>query len=298
MIGNDKLPERQIWSESAASEPTYGRSEYLCYRLLVGLERSRCSAVSRSKFHKLSCITDRYLLSELGHDVGFPRYWYIYGEVMDEQSIARGFYRAPAAKFWAGQQYVPADDVADWEFAVPEAEKDRIDEAVRWTVNRFEQWSAADIQRYQYREFVPNQFIRAYSTLRAQLQDVDLDTQYTLGDFSATPRSTEEFVEDCLDEMVRSYPREDYPEMYDLFLRWDETVRLLLDGTPNYRGIEELLESFVRTLSKVELRFHHRQNIADARIREWENDRLEVKSEFRSRLAAKHEELLAARERR
>ena len=56
------------------ADGSLGRAEFLCYRLLVRLEDSRSGAISRSKFNKLSCIADRYLQSELDHDIGFPRY--------------------------------------------------------------------------------------------------------------------------------------------------------------------------------------------------------------------------------
>ncbi|MFC4552677.1 MULTISPECIES: hypothetical protein [Halorussus] len=277
------------------SSGPFGQAEYLCYRLLVRLDDSRSTATSRSKFNKLSCIADRYLQSELGHDIEFPRYWYVYGEVVDEPSLDRSFYNAPAAKFWSGQQYFPADDVSDWDFAVEDREKRYIDEAVRWTVGKFERQNTDQIKRYQYREFVPNRFIRAYSELRSQLKRVDLDEQRTLGDFQAADRSRRESVVAALDEMATTYPREDYPEAFELFRSWNDTVRLLLDDDPNYAVVEAFLDSFITTLSKVELRFHHRRNIPDARIKAWEDERLEVKEAFRSNLAEKRRELLAAR---
>ena len=271
---------------------SYGRAEYLCYRLLVRLEESRSNAISRSKFNKLSCIADRHLQSELDHDIGFPRYWYIYGEVVDEQSLDRSFYNAPSAKFWSGQQYFPADDVSDWDFDVPRAERDLIDDAARWTVGTFARTNTDHIKTYQYREHVPNRFIRAYSELRTRLKDVDLDEQRTLGDFDVTPNSRREFVTAALDEMARTYPRDDYPEAYDLFRQWNDTVRLLIAEDPDYAAVEEFLDSFIKTLSKVEIRFHHRQNIPDERIKAWEDERLAVKDEFRTQLAAKRRELL------
>ncbi|WP_158058993.1 hypothetical protein [Halorussus halophilus] len=271
-----------------------GASEYLCYRLLVELEASKSSQISRSKFHRLSCITDRYLDSELGVDIGFPRYWYLYGEVVDEQSLDGRFYHAPAAKHWNGQRYVPADDVSDWDFVVDDETKSRIETAVGRTVQRFERASMEQIKRYQHREHIPNEFVRAYSDLRSQLKRVDLDEQYTLGDFTPTEKPTVEFVEASLDAMAETYPREDYPEAYHLFAEWEETVRLLLDDDPDYATVEAFLDSFVTMLAKVELRFHHRQHIPDERIMAWEDERLEVKDEFAGQLADKRRELLAS----
>lgn len=275
----------------------FGASEYLCYRLLVELERSRSRAVSRSKFHKLSCLADRHLQSERDRDIGFPRYWYVYGEVMDEQSIDGRFYHAPAAKFWSGQRYVPVEDVNDWDFPVPDDEKADIDAAVDWAVRNFERTNAEGVKEYLYRHHIPNEFVRTFSDLRSQLNRVNLDEQYTLGDFEVTSRSTRGFVLDSLEEMVAAYPRDDYPEAYELFLEWYDTVELLLEPTdPDYGLFAEFLDSLIAMLSKVELRFHHRQHIPDERIRVWEHERLEAKSEFASKLSERRRELLDDRE--
>lgn len=274
----------------------FGPSEYLCYRLLVELERSRSKAVSRSKFHKLSCLADRHLQSERDRDIGFPRYWYVYGEVMDEQSIDGRFYHAPAAKFWSGQRYVPVEDVNDWDFPVPDDQKADIDAAVDWAVRNFERTNAEGVKEYLYRHHIPNEFVRTYSDLREQLNRVNLDEQYTLGDFQVTSRSTRGFVLDSLEAMVEAYPRDDYPEAYKLFLEWYDTVELLLEPTdPDYGMFAEFLDSLITMLSKVELRFHHRQHIPDERIRVWERERLEAKSEFASKLSERRREILRDR---
>jgi hypothetical protein len=271
----------------------FGASEYLCYRLLVELENSRSFPVSGSRFHKLSCITDRRLATERDCEVGFPRYWYVYGEVVDEQSLDGDFYIAPSANHWSGRRYLPVEDVSQWNFGVEGDRKDAIDSAVDWAVETFERSNAAAVEKYQYRHHVPNEFVQTYSDLRTQLTEVDLNEQSTLGDFGATDKSTRAFVIDSLERMVETYPREDYPEAYELFVEWYETVDLLLEAEdPDYGAIEEFLDSFITMLSKVELRFHHRQHIPDDRIKVWEDERLEAKETFAKQLTEKRRELL------
>lgn len=275
------------------ADPDFGRSEYLCYRLLVELDDASASAISGSKFHKLSCLTDRYLGSELGHDVGFPRYWYVYGEVVDEQTLDGDFYIAPSAKYWSGRRYLPAEDVSDWHFAVPDEQKSAIEDAVDWAVGKFADANAEGVKKYLYHHHIPNEFVRTYSDLRAQLKRVNLDEQYTLGDFEVTSQSTRGFVVESLERMVETYPRKDYPEAYELFVEWYDTVELLLeDDDPDYSTIEEFLDSFITMLAKVELRFHHRQHIPDERIKQWEDERLDAKETFASKLTQKRRELL------
>ena len=277
------------------SDFAFGASEYLCYRLLVELDENAPNAVSRSKFHKLSCLTDRYLDSRLGHDVGFPRYWYVYGEVVDEQTLNGDFYLAPSAKYWSGQRYLPAEDVSDWQFDVDGERKAVVDEAVEWAVGKFARSNAETITKYLYREHIPNEFVRTYSDLRNRLNRVNLNEQSTLGDFVNTARSTRGVVVDALETMVETYPREDYPEAYELFAEWYDTVELLLDAEdPDYEVVAEFLDSFITMLSKVELRFHHRQHIPDERIKVWEDERLDAKETFAEKLSEKRRELLDA----
>jgi hypothetical protein len=275
----------------------FGSSEYLCYRLLVELEESRSHPVSGSKFHKLSCITDRYLASDLDCESPFPRHWYVYGEVVDEQSLDGDFYIAPSANHWSGRRYLPVEDVNDWQFDATGGERAAIEDAVEWAVGTFERANAESVKKYQYRHHVPNEFVRTYSDLRTQLKEVDLDEQYTLGDFASRAKSTRGRVVESLERMVETYPREDYPEAYDLFTEWYETVELLLEAAdPDYAAIEEFLDSFVAMLSKVELRFHHRRHVPDERIRVWEDERLDAKADFEEQLEARRRELLARRE--
>lgn len=275
------------------SDPDFGASEYLCYRLLVALDDAAPNAISRSKFHKLSCLTDRYLESHLDHDLRFPRYWYVYGEVVDEQTLDGDFYLAPSAKYWSGRRYLPAEDVHDWQFDVSRERRAVVDEAVEWAVETFARSNAEAIGKHLYREHVPNEFVRTYSDLRRQLGRVNLNEQSTLGDFSTNTLTTRGYVVDSLETMVDTYPREDYPEAYELFLEWYETVELLLGADdPDYEAVAEFLDSFVTMLAKVELRFHHRRHIPDERIKVWEDERLDVKESFAEKLTEKRRELL------
>lgn len=278
------------------TDPEFGEPEYLCYRLLSELETAAPSATSRSKFHKLSCLTDRYLQTKFDHDVGLPRYWYVYGEVIDEQSLDGDVYLAPSANHWPGRRYLPAEDVSEWHFAVPDDRKAVVDRGVEWAVRTFGRSNAEAVGKHLYREHIPNEFVRTYHRLRERLERVDLDEQATLGDFGATERSTREFVADSLDRMVETYPRADYPEAYELFVEWHDTVELLVDADdPDYDAVEAFLDSLITMLSKVELRFHHRQHIPDERIRAWEDERLDAKETFASTLTEKRRQLLDER---
>ncbi len=92
--------------------------------------------------------------------------------------------------------------------------------------------------------------------------------------------------------MVESYPVQEYEEMYDLFLRWEDTVRMMLDSSPDYGEIEEFLDQFIETLSKVVLRFEHSQGISEERREKWQSQAETQKADFERLLRERRKSIL------
>ena len=268
------------------SEPTdpdrFGPSEYLCHAVLRRTNRVSPFDVSRTRFLVLSALANRRLLDSHDIDVSLPRYWYLFGEVVDEHALDRGFFHAPRARHWPGQRYVPAE-IPGPSFAVDPDEREAIDAAVAWTVDRLGARSTASLLAHQHREYAPNPFVREAFSLRTFLAETDLDYQHTLGDFSPDEPTTRERIVARLDRLRETYP-EEYGELEPLYVRWDRVVRQLLAGQPDFAGVRGAFESFHETLAKVELRLHHRANVPAERVEEWEDERTGVKAAFRERL--------------
>jgi len=272
-------------------EQRLGEPEFLGWRLLVGLKRQSGDQISRSKFLKLCCITDRHIRDELDYDVGFPRYWYMYGELGSEHEFSGRFYNAPSALGWQGQQFLPKRDLRPQDFDVSDEGRRKIERGVRSIVNEWGRENVAAIKEHQYQNQAPNEFIPAYSELRWQLQNVDLESQARLGRF-ASGQTQVEYIRSLLDEMVESYPVQEYEEMYDLFLRWEDTVRMMLDSSPDYGEIEEFLDQFIETLSKVVLRFEHSQGISEERREKWQSQAETQKADFERLLRERRKSIL------
>lgn len=273
-----------------------GPQEYLGYKLIVKIKERSKRQISRSKFLKLNCIADRFLRDELDTDIELPRYWYKYGEILDEQSINSEFYHAPAARGYEGQQYLPSRDYDEDEFNGSEETKERIDEAVEWTALRFAKRNADEIKNYQYQVQAPKEFIRAYSELRERLDISNLENQTVLGNFQPGEEGNKELVIDLLDEMLLTYPTEEYDSIYDLYLRWDDTARLLVRGDPDFEALNDFLDEFIETLSKSELRFEHSDNVPEERIERWQEERDDVLDEFEKSLEDRRRTLLEGEE--
>jgi len=206
----------------------FGQSEYLGYLMLEHLYEVDNRPVSRSKFWKLCCIADRRLIDQEGIDIGFPRYWYKYGELASAHDLSRDFFNAPSARFWSGQEFHLDREIPEHEFDVSPDVRDAIKRAVRTTVDRFGKDSVDEIKAHQYRKHPPNDFIEAYSRMRAQFESVNLNKQELL--FEHTEGGTDAYFEHLLDEMLDTFPRRRYEEVLALYLRWDDTMRLMLEA--------------------------------------------------------------------
>lgn len=279
-------------------EPEFGEPEFLGWLLLKLLKEQSDDQISRSKFLKLCCIADRRLLETHEYDVGLPRYWYMYGELANEHEFSERFYNAPLAIGWDGQQYIPKDLHVD-AFDVSEDGLELIPQAVQWTVREFGRKNVEEIKQHQYEEYAENEFIRKYSELRWLLSTIDLGRQERLQNYGSGGESNEEYLKRQLDEMMSAYPEDEerYDDMKRLYLRWDDTVRLMVDQSVEYSRIAEFLDDFIRTLSKVVLRFAYNQNISDERLADWEEDAAEEKSKFATQLKEARAEHLRSRSR-
>jgi hypothetical protein len=279
-------------------EPELGEPEFLGWFLLKKLKEQSDDQISRSKFLKLCCVADRRLLDVYDYEVGLPRYWYMYGELANEHEFSGRFYNAPLAIGWDGQQYLP-QELHVSAFDVSEEGFEAIPDAVQWTVREFGRETVEEIKQHQYEEHAENAFIRKYSELRWLLSTIDLGEQERLENYGNGGESNEEYLKRQLDEMIDAYPDEQgrYGDMKRVYLRWDDTVRLMMDQSVEYSRIAEFLDDFIEVLSKSVLRFVYNQHISDERLAEWEEDAAEEKSNFTSHLRDVRSELLHDRSR-
>lgn len=275
-------------------EQDLGRAEYLGYKLLQELEASK-GLVPRSFFFKVWCITDHYLQDEYEYASELPRYWYKYGELVDEQSIGR-FYNAPSAP-WGGQRYYALPDIEEEQFEVTERGKEVIQRAVGWAIHRFGKANTRQVKAHQYMVYGPNEFIRTYSELRDMLDYTDLTSQSILPQSGDETQSNTDLVENHLDQMISTYPdEEEYDFVYDLYLRWDDTARLLIEDEPQYEALFEFLDEFIGALSQCVLRFEYKSYIPSTRLDKWANDKESDRKTFETDLEETRSALLSNRE--
>lgn len=277
-----------------------GAVEYLGHQLLMHHQEQR-GLVPKTVFHKLWCISARHLEDNYETDIGLPRYWYKYGEMADEQSVGDEFYGISSAP-WGGRAYKPVWELEPEDFEVSPEERDLIDNTVKWTLNRFKRRKSRYLEFYQYQAYSPNNFIRAYSELREHLQYMDLDTQEVLTQHAYRPEfnveNNRELVTAFLDELVITYPEndEDYAALQTLFLRWDDTARLLLERENPYDELDTFLDMFVEALSQAVLQLKYNVHVPGDQLERWESKADEAVSDFETYLDNYRAELLEDRE--
>lgn len=268
--------------------------EYLAYRMLKSLHELDDSPISRSKFWKLCCLADRHIQEEYDCDIGFPRHWYKYGELGEAHSVNRSILNAPSARFWQGQELYPDREIPDSDFDIFSDEQAYIVRAVERIVSEFGKKSVDEIKEYQYNNYPPNEFIEAYSQLREQFEVADLDRQALLPDFDRGGR--EQYIEDMLDEMMISFPESEYGEVHDLYLRWDDTMRMMLNDDADAVELKQFLDVFIERLSEITIRFKHSQHIPKKRLERWEEEKPIKKEKLETEVQQKREQYLNRRE--
>lgn len=273
-----------------------GAVEYLGHQLLMHHQEQR-GLVPATVFHKLWSISASHLQDNYETDIGLPRYWYKYGEMVDEQFVDDDFYGMSSAP-WGGRAYKPVWELNAEDFEISSEERELIDSTVKWTLNRFKRRNSRYLESYQYQTYSPNSFIRAYSELREHLQYMDLDSQEVLTQHEFKVDNNEELITAYLDELVITYPEndEDFASFQTLFLRWDDTARLLLERESPYEELDTFLDTFVETLSQAVLQLKYNEHVPDEQLSRWESEADEAVSDFESYLDNYRVELLKDRE--
>lgn len=240
------------------SDPTYGPPEYATYRMLSQI--SGDSNRSKTRFWKLMCEVDHYILDDLEEDIEFPRYWYQYGEIPDWSGIYIDFCDV--------DRVVLERDIGRSRFVISDEMREVIDQAVSWVYRKFQHKNTYDLKDYHYEHRAPNDYVRIFDEFRDHLNDSQTyDPQKLV---------------DLLDEMLITYP-EKYDYMKSPFLEWEDTTRLFIQNEEFARA-SSLMSEFWKALSQAELRIHHNHSVSGRTIERWRSEREDIITEFEDQL--------------
>jgi len=276
----------------------YTEADYLCYHLWSRLSSEQKDRdITKTQFWKLVCIAERELQSREGYSTELPRYWYQYGEIphMSELGIESVF-DIGYGEGDSHQSVEMEETLPDSAFEIGGQAKRWIDSVINSLVREYSYSKAWSIKEDHYEDHAPNEFIREFDDFREDVGGFE-PNQMSLGFFSDGDNGTTQLgnLKEQLEELVRLYPEEQYETMYPVFLRWEDTVSLLLEQG-KVDEAKDLTYSFWQALSKVELRLHHNHNVSPAQIEEWKRKRDVKKNEFEQTLRDTRDDALAAEE--
>ena len=273
-----------------------GPPEYLLYKIAAERHEQDGRETGRTRIHKLCCLADRLLAKEYDREVGLPKYWYKYGRTISEAHLNSAVTYTPNANHFGGQAYYPANQVSESDFDhLSEDLKDDIYNAVQSVVAEHGDKTAEELEEYQYQHFAPDDFVVAYADLRWYLNTISQDEdQHRLTQFVGPDEKTH--IEDLLDEMLANFDEEQYSELYDIYLDWDDTMRLLVDIGRSPRELHDFTESFIEGAARIILRFEENSNIDSDTLEEWSEEKEKVHRDLRNRVTQKRKEALSERQ--
>lgn len=256
-------------THSEDSEFDFGPPEYLVYRVLSELREKEVGEIGRTKLHKLCILADIELRDDFNRNIGLPQYWYKFGRTLAEHEINSEVFFNTYANHRQGWAYYPANQVQESDFeSIPGEEKDDIFQAVRDVVAEHGDKDYKELEEYQYQNFAPHDFVTAYADLRWYLDSLFVHRdQSQLEHFLEPYQKTT--IEEMLDEMLIEFEEDEFPGIYNIYLEWDDTMRLLNDEGASAREMLEFTETFIEALAKAILRVKDHSHVSEEQVARW-----------------------------
>lgn len=293
----DKFLDEKPMSESAEERADFdlGPPEYLVYRILWELRENTGGETGRTKFHKLCILADKELNERYDRNIGLPQYWYKYGKTLAESEIDDAVTFTPHSNHRRGFAYYPAEQVSESDFDhLDEDLKDDIFQVAIEIVDKHGGKSYEELEKYQYENFPPHKFVTAYGNFRWYLSSISLDRDQKTIEYFTDP-SEKSTIEELLDEMLVSFDEDEFEEIYDLYLDWDDTIRLLNEEGASARELLDFTETFIEAIAKAVLRFKDRSHISENRLSKWEEEKEKVLNDLESKIQRRRESALSGR---
>ena len=284
-------------NDSGGSDFDLGPPEYLVYRILWELRENTGGEAGRTKVHKLCVLSDRKLGQDYDRDIGLPQYWYKYGKTLAESEINDTVAFTPRSNHRRGFAYYPADQVDESDFDhLGEDLKDDIYQVAVDVVSEHGNKDYQELEKYQYENFPPHEFVTAYGNFRWYLSSISLDKDQRTFEYFTDPdeKST---IEELLDEMLVAFDEDEFEDIYYLYLDWDDTIRLLNEEGASPRELSDFTELFIEAFAKATLRLKKNSNISESRIAEWEDQKDTVLDELDKKIQRRRSSALSNRSR-
>jgi len=229
------------------------RNEYLIYTIesIIDAGNRRVSNLTEIDVYKLLYLAYRRLKS-VGIDIELPYSWYIHGTMVESRGFSYHTGGLCLSEYFCdGYAAVNTYNLSS-SLQISSEKKSTIDAVVAELLNIYS--SGHRIQRelllkdvYAY---APYDFQREF---KFNLFD---------GDFNLKSRSQ---IREILDTLKSLYPRGNYPEVYHQYLRWDDTIRLVLGFDIPNQELKQLCKLFWYYFAS-NLRLQENENLIESEL--------------------------------
>jgi hypothetical protein len=193
--------------------------EYTFDTLLKTFNPNRKPIMKKAHFYKMMDILDTKLRKQ-GVDIKYPSYWYRYGAVTDfsylDQVLPKGF----NGRYFDGE-YILFPSSHRINYNVDPRRKVTIDSTINFICEKY-RYTSDYIKLLKKDSYQLNSPYSFNTTFQEYIDIVNEPNQATL-----FPK--EEVLEILLDRLLEEFPEDDFPELLDINLAWDDTTRLVLD---------------------------------------------------------------------
>jgi hypothetical protein len=239
--------------------------EYSIDSLLKTFNPQRKPVMPQSTFFKLMNLLDNRLKKQ-GVDIELPGYWYRYGFYIDINFLDIVLPRKFSELYMIDESHVVPPLHPRRKYEIGEEIKRKIDSTIHWLWVQYGYKSnyGAKAKKESYAISAPYEF---NTTFQEYIKIVNRT--------EAGFVSRKEELEPILDKLLSEFPEKEFSELYDTYLGWDETTRLILDCVPESKQdalLKKLMDIFWETYSRG-VRIRHNQNIPKPEIiSRWKED--------------------------
>jgi hypothetical protein len=231
--------------------------EYSIDSLLKAFNPERKPVLKHSHFSKLMNLLDTRLRKQ-GIDLELPGYWYKYGYYIEPGFLDLILPRKFTESYTLDNTVVPPMPPKR-DYGLKADIKNKIDSTIHslWQKYGYKEDYGRKAKKDSYEINSPYKFNTIFQDY------IDIVNRRERGFVSR-----KEQIEPLLDELLNNFPEDDFPELFDLYLEWDDTIRLILDcisSNKQYGLTIDLTDKFWDIFPNG-VRIRHNQNIPDKNV--------------------------------
>ena len=234
--------------------------EYVFDTLLKTFNPDRKPIMKRLHFFKMMDLLDSRLKIQ-NIDIKYPSYWYKYGAVADFSTLDMVIPHGFRSRYYANNENVL--------FPYPARRTYNIDKSVRRTIDQIIKMICG---QYKYKSDYGTLLKKDSYKINSPYKYNTIFQDYINAvDNQNSVTSKVEILESLLDKLLHEFPEDDYPELIDINLEWDDTTRLVLSSLEGMqqRDITKSLMNIFWDLYSKGIRIKHNQNIPDEMVDMW-----------------------------